>query len=125
MRGYDYCGLQLVRVKRKTSKKRLRRARRDLTQGLRQERPARKLPDLWQAIARKMRGHFNYFGVTDNSRALYRFERAVYNLLCTWLKHRSQRRSFTWDSFRRYAARYPLPRPGPLIPMDPVGGRAG
>jgi group II intron reverse transcriptase/maturase len=64
----------LVRVKRKTSKKRLRRALRDLTQWLRQERPARKLPDLWQAIARKMRGHFNYFGVTDNSRALYRFE---------------------------------------------------
>ncbi len=29
-------------------------------------------------MARKMRGHFNYFGVTDNSRALYRFERAVH-----------------------------------------------
>ena len=36
----------LVRVKRKTSKKRLRRALRDLTQWLRQERHARKLPDL-------------------------------------------------------------------------------
>ena len=59
----------LVRVKRKTSKKRLRRALRDLTQWLRQERHARKLPDLWQAIARKMRGHFNDFGVTDNSRS--------------------------------------------------------
>src|SRR5215470_12694991 len=54
----------LARVKRKTSKKRLRRALRDLTQWLRQERHARKLPDLWQTIARKMRGHFNYFGVT-------------------------------------------------------------
>ena len=114
-----------MRVKRKTSKKRLRRARRDLTQWLRQERPARQLPDLWQAIARKMRGHFNYFGVTDNRRALYRFERAVYKLLFKWLNHRSQRRSVTWDSFRRYAARYPLPPPGPLIPMYPVGGRAG
>jgi RNA-directed DNA polymerase len=115
----------LVRVKRKTSKKRLRRALRDLTQWLRQERPARKLPDLWQAIARKMRGHFNDFGVTDNSRAFYRFERAVYKLLFKWLNHRSQRRSFTWESFRRYAARHPLPRPGPLISMYPVGGRAG
>jgi RNA-directed DNA polymerase len=114
-----------VRVKRKTSKKRLRRALRDLTQWLRQERHARKLPDLWQAMARKMRGHFNYFGVTDNSRALYRFERAVYKLLFKWLNHRSQRRSFTWESFRRYAARYPLPRPGPLISMYPVGGKTG
>jgi hypothetical protein len=72
-----------------------------------------------------MRGHFNYFGVTDNSRALYRFERAVYTLLFKWLNHRSQRRSFTGESFRCYAARYPLPRPGPLISMYPVGGRAG
>jgi group II intron reverse transcriptase/maturase len=115
----------LVRVKRKTSKKRLRRALRDLTQRLRQERNARKLPDLWQAMARKMRGHFNYFGVTDNSRALYRFERAVRKLLFKWLNRRSQRRSFTWESFQRYAAKHPLPRPGPLISMYPVGGRAG
>jgi RNA-directed DNA polymerase len=114
-----------VRGKRKTAKKRLRRALRDLTQWLRQERPARKLPDRWQAIARTMRGHFNYCGVTDHSRARYRFERAVYTLLCTWLNHRSPRRSFTWERFRRYAARHPLPRPGPLLSMDPVGGRAG
>ena len=58
-----------MRGKRKTAKKRLRRALRDLTQWLRQERPARKLPDRWQAIARTMRGHFNYCGVTDHSRA--------------------------------------------------------
>ena len=59
-----------VRLKRKTSKKRLRRALVEINQWLRQERNARALPDLWQAVARKMRGHFNYFGVTDNSRAL-------------------------------------------------------
>src|SRR4029453_14456071 len=89
-----------VRVKRKTSKKRLRHALRDLTQWLRQERHARKLPDLWQAMARKMRGHFNYFGVTDNSRARYRCARAVYTLLFKGLNHRSQRRRFTWESFK-------------------------
>jgi hypothetical protein len=32
------------------------------------------MPDLWQAIARKMRGHFNDFGVTDNSPALWCFD---------------------------------------------------
>src|SRR5215471_6523501 len=40
-----------VRVKRKTSKKRFRRALADLNQWLRQEHNARKLPDLWQALA--------------------------------------------------------------------------
>jgi len=90
---------------------------------LRQEHSARKLPDLWQALARKMRGHFNYFGVTDNSRALYRFGRAVHHHLFKWLNRRSQRRSFTWESFCRYRARHPLPRPGPVISMYPVGGK--
>ena len=70
-----------ARLKRKTSKKRLRRALVEANQWLRQERNARKLPDLWQAISRKMRGHFNYFGVTDNSPALYRFERGVQRLV--------------------------------------------
>jgi RNA-directed DNA polymerase len=59
-----------ARLKRKTSKKRLRRALVERNQWLRQERHVRQLPDLWQAIAQKMQGHCKYFGVTDNSRAL-------------------------------------------------------
>jgi RNA-directed DNA polymerase len=109
-----------ARLKRKTSKKRLRRALVEINHWLRQERNARKLPDLWQAVSRKMRGHFNYFGVTDNSPALYRFERVVQRLVLKWLNRRSQRRSFTWESFRRYAKRHPLPRPGRLVPLIPM-----
>jgi hypothetical protein len=62
----------LVRLKRKTSKKRLRRALVAANQRRRPERNERRMPDLWQAMARKMRGHFNDFGVMGNSRALYR-----------------------------------------------------
>jgi RNA-directed DNA polymerase len=109
-----------ARLKRKTSKKRLRRALVEINHWLRQERNARKLPDLWQAVSRKMRGHFNYFGVTDNSPALYRFERVVQRLVLKWLNRRSQRRSFTWESFCRYAKRHPLPRPGRLVPLIPM-----
>jgi RNA-directed DNA polymerase len=109
-----------ARLKRKTSKKRLRRALVEINTWLRQERNARQLPDLWQALSRKMRGHFNYFGVTDNSPALYRFARAVQRLVLKWLNRRSQRRSFTWESFCRYAKRHPLPRPGRLVPLIPM-----
>jgi len=76
-----------------------------ILQWLRQERNAHKLPVLWQAMGRKLRGHFNYFGVTDNSRALYSFERAVQKLLFKWLNRRSQQPSFTWETFRCYLAR--------------------
>lgn len=109
-----------VRLKRKTSKKRLRRALVEINNWLRRERNARKLPDLWRAISRKMRGHFNYFGVTDNSRALYRFKWAVQKLVFKWLNRRSQRRSFTWESFCRYFKRYPLPKPRRLVQLNPV-----
>jgi RNA-directed DNA polymerase len=112
----------LVRVKRKTLKKRRRRALVAINQWLRQERNERKLPDLWHAVARKMRGHFNYFGVTDNSPALWQFDHAVRPLLFKWLNRRSQRRRFSWESFRRYEARHPLPRPGPLVQLNPVWG---
>ncbi len=126
---FDYLGLThywgrsrtgKVRLKRKTSKKRLRRALAEINQWLRRERNAHKLPDLWQAIARKMRGHFNYFGVTDNSRCLEQFGIEVRRLVFKWLNRRSQRRSFTWVSFSRYAARYPLPRPKRLVSLNPV-----
>jgi RNA-directed DNA polymerase len=110
-------------VKRKTSKKRLRRVLAAINQWLRQERNERKLPDLWQAVARKMRGHFNDFGVTDNSPVLWPFDHAVRPLLFKWLNRRSQRRSFSWESLRRYEARHPLPRPGPLVQLTPVWGK--
>lgn len=108
-----------ARLKRKTSKKRLRRALVEINTWLRQERNARKLPDLWQAVAGKIRGHLSYFGVTDNSRALQQFRRAVRRLLVKWLNRRSQRRSFTWGRFLRYEARYPLPRTQRLVPLIP------
>jgi group II intron reverse transcriptase/maturase len=109
-----------TRLKRKTSKKRFRRALVTINQWLRHERNAHKLPVLWLRIGLKMRGHFNYFGVTDNSRALSRFERVVHRLLFKWLNRRSQRRSFTWETFKRYLARYPLPKPNRLISLHAV-----
>lgn len=104
-----------ARLKRKTSKKRFRRALVAINQWLQQKRNAHQLPQLWQAIGQKLRGHFNYFGVTDNGRALYRFEDAVHKLIFKWLNRRSQRRSFSWESFLRYLTWHPLPRPGRLV----------
>lgn len=113
-----------VRLKRKTSKKRLRRALGAINQWLKENRNRLKLPDLWRTIALKMRGHFNYFNVTDNRCALSQFQEGVRKLLFKWLNRRSQRNSFTWESFRRYSRRYPLPRPGHLVSLNPVWSRA-
>lgn len=108
-----------VRLKRKTSKNRFRRALMELKLWLRQVHSVCKLPVIWEGVGQKLRGHFNYFGVTDNSQALYRFEREVNILLFKWLNRRSQRRSFTWDSFLRYRTQHPLPRPGRIVSLYP------
>ncbi len=106
-----------VRLKRQTSKKQFRRALKELNLWLSQVRSLHKLPKIWKAVGQKLRGHFNYFGVTDNSRALRLFEREAHNLLFKWLNRRSQKRSLTWESFRRYKARHPLPVPGRLVSL--------
>jgi RNA-directed DNA polymerase len=113
----------LVRVKRTTSQKRLRRALVASNQWLRQERNERTRPDLWPAVARKRRGHFNDVGVTDTSPTLWPVDHAVRPLVFTWLNRRRQRRRFSGESCRRDEARHPLPRPGPLVQLNPVWGK--
>ncbi|MDJ0703411.1 MAG: group II intron reverse transcriptase/maturase [Leptolyngbyaceae cyanobacterium MO_188.B28] len=104
-----------VRIKRKTSKKRIRRALKQLNLWLGEVCSAYRLVDIWKVMGMKLRGHFNYFGVSDNRQALIHYKDKACKLLFKWLNRRSQRRSFTWASFLRYRARYPLPRPGRLV----------
>ena len=126
--AFDFLGLThywglsrkgYVRMKRKTSKKRLRRALKSVNLWLKQMRNVLKLPTIWRIIGQKLRGHFNYYGVSDNSRSLNCYEQEVHELLFKWLNRRSQKRSFTWESFSRYQAQHPLPRPGRLVSLYP------
>jgi RNA-directed DNA polymerase len=113
----------LVRLKRETAKRRLRRALVAINGWLRTERNARALLAVWPDLTRKLRGHYQYFGVTDNSLARFRFTHAVHCRVFKWLNRRNQRRSFTWEHFCRYRARSPLPQPGRLVSLNPVWGR--
>ena len=63
------------------------------------------------ALTRRLRGHFNYFGVSGNGRSLRRLVYAVKRSWFKWLQRRSQRRHLTWEKFSVMYARYPLPSP--------------
>jgi group II intron reverse transcriptase/maturase len=63
------------------------------------------------ALTRRLRGHFNYFGVSGNARSLRRLVYAVKRSWFKWLQRRSQRRHLTWEKFSAMYARYPLPSP--------------
>ena len=81
-----------VRMKRKTSKKRIRRALKQLNRWLGEVRSVNRLASIWQVMGMKLRGHFNYFGVSDNRQALIHFKDKACKLLFKWLNRRSQRR---------------------------------
>jgi RNA-directed DNA polymerase len=64
------------------------------------------------ALARRLQGHYNYFGVNGNQRSLSQARYRVERIWLFWLRRRSQRgRRLTWKRFRAYLKQFPLPAP--------------
>jgi RNA-directed DNA polymerase len=94
-------------VKRKTAKGRFGRAVKRMAQWCREHRH---LPIAVQhaAINRKLRGHYAYYGVTGNARALSRYRQLAERTWRVWLNRRSQRARMTWERYKQLLRRYPL-----------------
>lgn len=73
------------------------------------------------SLGRKLRGHYNYFGLVGNGHAIQRFNDAVYATWRGWLNRRSQRARMTWAQMRRLIKDHPLPRP-PLRKLRSLRG---
>jgi RNA-directed DNA polymerase len=56
-------------------------------------------------------GHYNYYGVSGNSRSILAYGHHATRLLCKWLTRRSQRKSLTWKRFGEICAGGLLPKP--------------
>jgi RNA-directed DNA polymerase len=97
-------------VKRQTATTRFRRAIMMVADWCRRNRH-QPIPEQHAALSRKLHGHYAYYGITGNSRALARFYFGVRGLWRRWLARRSWASPISWDEFPRVAARYPLPRP--------------
>jgi len=97
-------------VKRRTSRSKLRKAMADLTEWIKKNRH-RGVRPLMATLIRKLRGHYNYYGVTQNSDSLWEYWTHVNRVVYKWLNRRSQRRSFTWKKFNAMLERYKVPRP--------------
>jgi len=96
---------------RKTSGVKFRKACKAMNDWLRQIRCFMRIEEIWPILASKLRGHYNYYGVSGNSRIIERFGYVTIRAVVKWLNRRSQRRSFTWKKFSAYLVHYPLPRP--------------
>lgn len=95
-------------VKRKTAKDRFARALRSLAHWCRIHRHL-PIPEQWEALNSKLRGHFGYYGIVGNARCLERFRNQAERVWQKWLSRRSDRARIPWDRFGLIKARYPLP----------------
>jgi group II intron reverse transcriptase/maturase len=105
-------------VKRKTAKDRFRRALKRVAEWCR-EHLHDEVRTQQEALARKLRGHFEYYGIVGNYEAIALFFFKVTEVWCKWLNRRSQRTSMTWPRMHRLMKRYPLPRPRIAHPLLP------
>ncbi len=97
-------------VQRKTAKDRLMRAMRAFGEWCRRHRHL-PVAEQWAALRRKLLGHYAYYGITGNYRALARLYWWVRATWYRWLCRRSRAR-LSWDRFLSLChQRYPLPRP--------------
>lgn len=97
-------------IKQRTAKSRFSRSVTAASQWCRRNRH---LPVAVQhrILSRKLRGHYNYYGISGNSEALGRLRTAVMRAWRKWLDRRSQKRRMPWARFQRLLQRYPLPPP--------------
>ena len=100
-------------VKRKTMASRFARAARAIHDWAKHHRHWR-LAEQQRVLNQKLRGHYAYYGITNNWRALERLFRATVKVWRYWLNRRSQRRSMTWERMNSLLGRYPLLKPRAL-----------
>jgi len=95
-------------VKRKTAKDRFRKALARISAWCRQHLHD-PLPAQRAALARKLTGHYGYYGITGNSASLGRLLFFVRRIWFKWLRRRSQRARLNWDRYAALLEVFPLP----------------
>lgn len=99
------------RVKRRTSKKKFIAKLKDFKIWIKAVRNIYKIQEIFEVVKLKLRGHYQYYGITDNSPMLKNFKFQIEQLLFKWLNRRSQRKSFDRYKFNLYLKLNPLPTP--------------
>ena len=106
--GLSKQGRTLPKVK--SSSKKLRVKLKRVNQWCRENRNKVRLQTLWNTFRTKLRGHIQYYGVSFNARAVDRFVKESVFIFLKWMNRRSQRRSMSYDQFKKYMQVYPLPK---------------
>jgi len=99
------------KVGRKTSRKKYSEKCKEMNAWLKAIRNQVKTKEWWKILKAKLRGHFQYYGVSENYNGIARFYKFTVRTVRKWLNRRSQKRKMSWDRFAKYLEHYPLPKP--------------
>jgi len=97
-------------VVRQTSASRFSRAVQKIAEWCRRNRH-RPIPEQHVALSQKLRGHYGYYGITGNSRALANLRHVVTAIWRKWLSRRSWAGYFSWLRVERLREYFALPPP--------------
>ena len=109
-----YCGKTkkgYFKVKRRTSRKKLGQSLHKFADWARKARHGLKKGEMLRQAKVRIRGHLNYYAITDNSQQCNRYVFYATRLLFKWLNRKSQRRAYTWAGFNHALAWVGWPEP--------------
>ena len=98
------------RVKRKTSRKKLKQKVQEFNTWLKENR-TKETSEIMETIKKKLDGHYNYYGISDNYRSICSFYYTAIRLTYKWLNKRSQRKSLTWENYKKLVKLFKIPTP--------------
>lgn len=99
------------KVGRKTSRKKFTSKCKEMNQWLKSVRNLNKTKEWWKTLQSKLRGHIQYYGVSENYHNVMRFYKITVKQTKKWLNRRSQKKKMGWEKFNKYLEKYPLPKP--------------
>ena len=121
-----YCGktrYASFKVKRKTSRKKLRQSLARFTDWIRRYRNLLRTGELLRQAKARVTGHLNYYAITDNSDECHLYMHLTTRALFKWLNRRSQRKSYTWEGFHHALQYVGWPTPRIRVDMNPFSPR--
>jgi len=99
-----YCGKTkggYFKVKRRTSRKKLGQSLEKFTDWAKKAKNVLKKGEMLRQARSRVRGHLNYYAITDNLERCNYYVWCATRILFKWFNRKSQRRAYTWDSFNQ------------------------
>ncbi len=97
-------------IKRKTAAKKVRKTIMAMWQWCRENRHMELVEQYW-ILSSKLRGHFQYFGIRCNMRAMEAVLHHTLRAWKYWLNRRSRKKAMNWEKFEKLLEISPLPMP--------------